>query len=368
MRRWVQNLIQQFNFDWQDGKSPSEIEPPSLSDDRATLLFILDTYNKHLMEIDGYPVRKVREILDEFAKELLNPESQNIDKILFRLRQFFTSYRIAEHSYLQKTFDEFRGIIWDFVDQLAEDLSAEQLADNQIRESLTDLREAVESNSIETLKQESRKFIDSYVEFQTKRDMRKTARLQTIKQNLVSVRQQLFEAKENLMVDHLTKAFNRRSFDERVKEHLRVAEISQSPLSLIVLDIDHFKKINDTYGHPIGDFVLQECVALLQNVFARKEDMVARIGGEEFAILLPDHRLEHAVTKAEEVLAKVRRDVFVHEGHELRFTVSMGVAQWNPGEKPTIWLERADKALYQAKNTGRNRYIVALMNGVREVA
>jgi len=127
----------------------------------------------------------------------------------------------------------------------------------------------------------------------------------------------------------------------------------------MMADIDHFKRINDTYGHPIGDFVLKELVKSLQGMFTRDVDLVARMGGEEFAILLPDYTAETALKKADEVLERVRHDAFVHESHEIRFTISIGIAQLSPSETVAAWYKRADLALYNSKNTGRNKATVA---------
>jgi diguanylate cyclase len=130
-------------------------------------------------------------------------------------------------------------------------------------------------------------------------------------------------------------------------------------ISLKRSDIDFFKKINDSYGHDIGDFVLKECVQMLQGSFNRKEDFVARIGGEEFAVLLPDCKIEEAVKKAAVCLDKIRKEKLLHGKLEIKFTVSMGLAELNPGENAEQWLKRADQALYQSKNSGRDKYTVS---------
>jgi diguanylate cyclase (GGDEF)-like protein len=359
LKRWIHKLINQFNFEWEE--NPASPDGPSpISEDRATLLYIIDTFNKHLLEVERHPVRKIREVLDDFARELILPDRPDQDKLLFRFRMFFASYRIDEYAYIQKTFDEFRSIIWDFVDQLSEDLSQEQLADNEISSSLENLREAVESNSIDMLKTQSRKFIDSYVEHQVRKDKRKSQRMHSIKKNLDSVRKQLLEANQTMRMDHLTGAYNRKSFDEQLKQYVKMQNVSPAPVTLLTLDIDHFKKVNDTFGHAVGDFALKECVKTLNKIFSRGNDFVARIGGEEFAVLLPDYGIDKAVQFAEQVLNQTRKDVFVHEGHELRFTVSMGIAQFQKGETPDQWLKRADEALYKSKQTGRNRYTVSV--------
>ena len=107
MKQWMQKLIDQFDFDWREtseGGSPVSVE---MNEERATLIYIIDILNKHLIEVDKHPVRKVRETLDEFAKELVKPNQANLERVLFRFRQFFSSYRIDEVSYMQKTFDDF---------------------------------------------------------------------------------------------------------------------------------------------------------------------------------------------------------------------------------------------------------------------
>lgn len=365
MKKWVEKLVEQFDFDLSSNKQParragevtSEIAA-NMSEDRATLLYILDTYNKHLIDFQGHPVRKTRESLDEFTRDLLNPEIDE-ERVLFRLRQFFSTYRVDETAYFHKTFEDFRTIIWDFVDQLAEDIGQEQKDDFEVRHSLEQLKEAVESNSIEVLKNHSRKFIDCYFDKQDKKDKRRAGRMKSIRKNLNMVKKQLGEANNAARVDHLTQAYNRKTFEEFMSQHTKLSEPSGQPVSLLLLDIDHFKKINDTFGHPVGDFVLKELVTLLKNMFTRDSDLVARIGGEEFAILLPDYNAENAMKKAEEVLQKVRSETYVQEGRELRFTVSVGIAQLASHETQEGWLKRADLALYNSKNTGRNKATLA---------
>lgn len=353
----MEKLIEQFDFEWdKEGKTASAPgKVSSLGDDRATILFFLDTYNKHLMEIEGHPVRKTRETLDEYAKELISANDSESERILFRLRQFFSTYRLDETSYFQKTFEDFRTIIWDFVDQLAEDVNTEQKDDFEMRQSLDELKEAVESNSIDELKNRSRRFIDQYIEKQFKKDKRRSTRMKSMRKNLSKVKKQLGEANSAAQTDHLTSAHNRKSFDEYCGHFSRLLSASGQPVTLMLVDIDHFKKINDTFGHQIGDFVLQELVKTLKEQFNRESDVVARIGGEEFAILLPDYTIEQAKIKAEALLAKVRAETYVHEHHQIRFTVSIGLAQLSDKEEVASWIKRADLALYHSKNTGRNR-------------
>ncbi len=356
MKQWVKKLVDQ--LDWNEQEKSSTAPHEEMTEDRATLLYILDTYSKHLFEVDKQPVRRVRETFDNIVKGLVNSEHSS-EKILFQLRQFFSSYRIDEYTYIQNTFDDFKRIIWDFAEQLSDDVQYEQAKDAEAAKSLEQLREAVDANSIDALRSKSREFIDFYIKYQTQKDERRTKRMSTMKKSLSSVKKQLMEAHHNMRVDHLTQAYNRKSFDEQIKKHMQMSVISQYPVTLMTLDIDFFKKINDSYGHDIGDFVLKECVVLLKEVFHRDDDFVARIGGEEFAVILPGFNIESALVKAEEALKKIRSEVFVHGELKINFTVSMGIAQWTQNETPDQWIKRADTALYTSKQTGRNKYTVS---------
>jgi len=365
MKSWVKKIADQFDLGLASKSSSSHDEHSSsgapaldLSDERATLLYILDILSKNLMDIDKHPSRKTREILDGYAKSLLQSRDDD-ENLLFRIRQFYSSYRVDESTYLQRTLEEFKSIIWDFADQLGEDLQTEKAKEAELKSHLSDLREAVEANSIEKLKQKSRTFIDTYVQYQSQKDERRSKRLGTMTKTLGTMKKQLAQAQKDLKVDHLSQAYNRRSFDEQLRRYQQLYALSKGNITLLICDIDHFKKVNDTYGHDIGDHVIKECVRFLKETFARENDFVARLGGEEFAVILPDFDVESAVKKVEDCLNRIRRERLVHEKYEIKFTVSMGVAQLLENESFDQWLKRADLALYQSKNSGRDRYTVA---------
>lgn len=363
MKKWIQKLISQFETE-ADTTSTNQ-KALDLSEDRATLLYMIDAYSQHLTDFESSPARKVRELFDEFVKNIIKMDPENDERTLFRFRQYFASYRIEEYSYVQKTFDDFRGIIWDFVDQLSDDLKFDKAEDGKMAKNLDDLKDAVEANSIDSLKSNARQFIDNYIELQSKKDRRRTQRVDVIKKNLESVRKQLVEANDTINQDHLTKAFNRRSFDEHMRKTLALYELSRKPVSLLMVDIDHFKKVNDTYGHAIGDFVIQECVKMLKETFYRPSDFIARIGGEEFAIILPDHGVNEAKRRGEEALNKIRQEAFIQDNVTIKFTVSMGVAQLTPDETIESWMKRTDGALYDSKHNGRNRLTIAGLSSVK---
>ncbi|HJW86787.1 MAG TPA: GGDEF domain-containing protein, partial [Candidatus Brocadiaceae bacterium] len=167
-------------------------------------------------------------------------------------------------------------------------------------------------------------------------------------------------AKHTSVTDALTGIYNRRFFNEIIEKQLALAKRRNEPLSLLIADIDHFKNINDTYGHTAGDRALQQAVKLIKNTI-RSSDIIARYGGEEFAIIMPAADTTHAVSKAEEIRQRTRSADFDHvvEGKIIKMNLSIGVASFpEHGDEPGILMNNADLALYKAKNTGRNQVVV----------
>lgn len=165
---------------------------------------------------------------------------------------------------------------------------------------------------------------------------------------------------ENLMSsalrDGLTRLFNKRYFVERLDSELKFAHRHETALSLLLLDLDHFKKINDTHGHLAGDIVLSTIAGVLLKA-VRNEDVVARFGGEEFAIILRAIAIDSAQLTAERLRKLVETTDIPLEGSDLHATVSIGLATFpaTPCKTPEDLVEAADKALYRAKHGGRNR-------------
>lgn len=166
------------------------------------------------------------------------------------------------------------------------------------------------------------------------------------------------ELKTASRVDGLTGLYNRRYWQERFDEVFKLSKRRGKPSTAMMLDIDHFKRINDTYGHQAGDKVIKMLAALIKRCI-RETDLAGRYGGEEFAIILTDSALDNAKVVAERIRQFAQRLEVEHEGKTIRFTISLGLAEFDSNIKSAMgWLELADQALYEAKQNGRNQHRV----------
>ena len=177
------------------------------------------------------------------------------------------------------------------------------------------------------------------------------------KGNLESItNQQVFEKAQK---DALTGAFSKGALLEKGPEAVKRAEVLGEPLSVITFDIDFFKKINDSHGHPGGDYVLKELGQLMQSKLVRSNDFFARYGGEEFVIILQATTIKTAQEIAERVRQTVEGHPFTFETKKIKVTISIGVSSIIPNDNWDKMYNRADQALYQSKQSGRNKVTVA---------
>jgi diguanylate cyclase len=185
-------------------------------------------------------------------------------------------------------------------------------------------------------------------------------RLEQSNQEIAELQQRITAARREAMCDALTGLNNRRAFDELLRKGADDAEKNRTPMSLLMLDIDHFKSLNDTHGHQLGDEVLRLVARCLTDC-TKGRDTASRYGGEEFAIILPETDIEGALAVAEQVRETVnsKRIVRKSTGESLgAVSLSGGAAQYMDGESLEELIERADPGLYKAKNEGRKRIAV----------
>jgi diguanylate cyclase (GGDEF)-like protein len=165
------------------------------------------------------------------------------------------------------------------------------------------------------------------------------------------------------LYDGLTKACNKRHFLHRLQIEVSYAKRHGTPLSLLMLDVDHFKQVNDRHGHLVGDHVLATLAQIVRGTL-RAEDLLARYGGEEFAVLCRGAIIDNALALAQRLRVKVENLVFESHGQRFSVTISVGVASWfDQRDSTTQLISDADAALYEAKAGGRNRVMVCAIHG-----
>nr|WP_242698596.1 GGDEF domain-containing protein [Alteromonas sp. 5E99-2] len=185
------------------------------------------------------------------------------------------------------------------------------------------------------------------------------AQLTSLQKQTLSYKKRLVEQKNSLYTDPLTGVPNRLAYNERAVKAMSFAETQNDPLALSVIDIDHFKSINDQYGHAAGDRTLQVIAKnLMKNL--RPNEFLARWGGEEFALLMQNQSDKNLKSRLDEMREELSQLPFKFKQTPVKITASFGASCYKNGETLQQFFERADKALYSAKKTGRNRVIIEL--------
>ncbi len=289
--------------------------------------------------------------LQEAINAMLEKAEQFSDEINDMLYQRFCAE--LDESALIDLRDNLRQLLLDIFSQVA-DLT------EQAGEYETIVSKSVDKLSEGTSIHEIRTVVDDII-VETKKighSGRATQeKLQEATDELESLKQEFEQAKAAALVDFLTGIANRKAFDMAVKGSVEEAVSDDDPLCLLLIDIDHFKRFNDEYGHIVGDEVLRLVARKIKDN-VRGRDFVARYGGEEFAVILPGTPIRGAKTVAENIrqsfsegkLKRVKTSEYVGS-----ITISVGAAQYRTGESVEDLVDRSDKALYFAKEAGRNR-------------
>ena len=271
-------------------------------------------------------------------------------------QRFILQHRREEKQYVESSIDDLKSVVVDSLDGLRELVASDKQYDTKIVGELNALLEVTREASAIEIRNRANQAVQLVLSVIELRRQEQEERLNVMSESMSSVRQELYEAQQRMKEDALTRVYNRGAFDESLVKFVSLAEFMKEPFTLVLIDIDHFKDINDDYGHLAGDTVLQCAAREINLAFPRKNDFVARYGGDEFVALLPDTEKQIAIKLADRLLDRFKNLDGNFDKELLPVTCSIGFAVFNfeCDETAEELFVRADQALYRAKEKGRN--------------
>lgn len=272
------------------------------------------------------------------------------------LTRFVAEHRQLERATVESHLATFRDAIEGVLSVFERAMSNDRAHDSALRRQVERLQLAVASGAVEELRRAAIETAESMAVVLTEREAQQRLSAQALANQVERLGGELEAARHESEIDPLTRLANRRALDTAIARAVKMRNLGRGA-GLLLADIDHFKQVNDQYGHPAGDEVLRRLANCLARSFHRKTDVLARYGGEELCVLLPDVGAADLGAQAERFLRAVRQ--LVIPTVEGVITVSIGYAELGLGESSASWLERTDKALYAAKRAGRDRAVAA---------
>ena len=331
---------------------------------------ILRTWGRHAFDLDKGDAESFTKEFERWARHVLLGTTTSEDPDVREdypdgrrnwggLNQFVNRHRQSEKNYVVKGFRALRDVVWTFTSTVSQAFLQDQETDGHMQAHIGRLKTAVVSKSPEDMKREVLAAAEDLSKLVEDRNQEERRRVERLGEKLKEVEEELGQTRQQMALDGLTQLYNRAALDQHLEQMSALNILSNSPACLMMLDIDHFKKVNDTYGHRAGDTVICEIAKRTVLTFPRKMDFVARYGGEEFVVVVQGVNLEGARALGDRLLAAIRQTFIEHEDLQLSVTISIGLAEYFKGDTSANWIERADQALYRAKQSGRNQLCAA---------
>lgn len=271
------------------------------------------------------------------------------------VRRFFADRRQAETLFVTERLKDFRGVVEDLVDGLRQIGQRDQDTETTIRQSLTEMEKAASSADLPQIRAVLGETIRTVTETFARQKLTYEQQINELNQRMSGLRQDLVATREEMKRDPLTQTFNRGAFDTAIVQSINLNFLLKQPVTVMLVDIDHFKNINDSYGHSAGDDVLGSIGQALERSFIRKGDLVARFGGDEFAVILNDTHSKHARPLIERFRKSLETLRIPGASADTCITCSGGFTEIVQGDDVKAVLKRADDGLYAAKKAGRDR-------------
>ncbi len=350
-------------------EGPAGLDPAS---DAALDLVgdILRGLGEHVVELGDLDADAIRSRFEEWARHLLvgapAPEHSETGAAVplaqrdwAGARRFTLDQHHREFLQVRRSIGDLRDAIWAFIHGLGEALVDDRANDVLLREQMDRVRRAVDSPSTEEIRREAIAAVGVMGRALADRNRQQRRHFESLGERVRELRTELETARAEMERDGLTQLYNRAALDEHLRRVVDLGNAFGHPACLYLVDVDHFKWVNDTFGHPVGDEVLRQMGAALERELRRSEDFAGRYGGDEMVVVVSEDTADRALALGER-LAEIVRGLDIQGGGEtVRVTASIGVALLAPGEDVVGWVERADRALYDAKQAGRDRVRLA---------
>jgi diguanylate cyclase len=320
-----------------------------------TLFVFLKAFALDISDIDGEGFRNRVERISEKLFEQTTAE--RILKTFNRSKTDLAAHIDRQNAYLEERDRELRNIIDLLTRAMAATNSENDAYHREILQKGEKIEQITRLDDIRKIKSALEKEVESLRETVQAKQMDEKVRIESLSSQVAVLREELQTAKEESQRDGLTGIYNRRAFDRHIRNLVDQNQVQRSPFAVLMLDIDDFKRINDTYGHPVGDRVLLALANACRQMI-RSDDFLARYGGEEFVIILPGANRRNAAKKARQLCKAVSKTRYTLDDDNdqltLSITISIGVAEFRPPDDVETIMARADKALYQVKAAGKN--------------
>ncbi len=297
-------------------------------------------------------------LIDDLAQQFsLSEKPKHIESEFERQKASILSFIERQHTYIADRENELR----DIIDLLTKAISSLDVENREFYQRVHNQSEKMVQitllDDIKKIKSALQHEVGQMHEIVNQKKDRDRRQVQQLAGQVDSLRLELEKTKAKSMTDGLTGVYNRQAFDETLMEMIERSRVMNSDFSLLMLDLDDFKKINDTHGHPVGDRVLVAFCQKCRNSI-RGDDVLARYGGEEFAIILPGASLKNSLKKGRQICDAISSARYATSNNQndgyLAVTVSIGVTLFKKEDTAETIISRADKALYKAKRSGKN--------------
>ena len=272
-----------------------------------------------------------------------------------QVRRFYVDRRHDERDFVTRRLADYRDVVEDLVDGLRRIGERDLATETSILNSLSALEAAAASGEMPDLKSAVSRAITNVNETFARQRLDYERQIEELHERMSCLRQDLVAAHEEMQRDNLTEVFNRGAFDTGIEHCINMHFMSNQPVTLVLVDLDEFKQINDNHGHATGDAVLRAVGEALSRSFIRKSDLVARYGGDEFAVILNDTSGGNAKPLIARFIERVRGLSVPGKDGDLRIRCSIGYTEIRSGDDVESLINRADRGLYAAKDAGRDQ-------------